>query len=720
MTTLTWIAVNPGSWSTAANWSPAQTPGSTDTVLFDGSGNPFSVVGTATVAGLTMNDPNLILTETGPLSVTGDTVISSGTLSVSTGATATLNNLINQGRIVLESEATVVTTGTYDTASIQGISAPNPFQNVLRLKGTLDNTGSTLTVDGVPGFSISAEGTVVGGFVTGAFPRQEVNDPTWDGVTWIGPLNLSSHYKLANNFAIKTADGLSPGVLTMRESSGLLFRGDQIFDNARVDVLDPTIVGTVIEADGTLTLGPSLTVRGLADVAGRTTRLDLRGTGSGSTIVNQGSIDLLQQGPGGTAAAILETNISVAGFLNSGTISIRSTPGHGQLTVTSTNFTNTDAGTITTGGGGLFTVSQVATFTNDGTIIVNGGSIDFAPQILGSGDVIVRGFGTVDFHAGSGTGQTIAFDGFGALELESGFLFGGTITGLTQAGQIVLDMPATAIAYTDHQLTMRLTGGQTFNLTVLGDLTLADFIVNTGSASTTISTDLPAPCFALGTRIATETGDRAVEDLRVGDKVRVVPGSATREVVWIGYRHVDCLRHPTPLAVWPVRIAPGTFGPGLPSRALFLSPDHAVYFDDVLIPVKYLINGDTIARVQVDDVTYYHVELTSHDIVLAEGLPTESYLDAGDRNSFANGPDVIRLFATFGLGMEANLIHEAKGRAPLVVTGAAVEAARTTARRSVQGREDSRETATAKRSLAHPPSGRGAGEPHGVPYTQQG
>jgi hypothetical protein len=688
MATLTWIAVNPGSWSTAGNWSPAQTPGSADTVLFDGSGNAFSVVGTATVAGLTMNDPNLILTETGPLSVTGNTVISSGTLSVSTGATATLNNLSNQGMVVMASDATVVATGTYNTASIQHISSsagPSATRGVLRLKGTLDNAGSTLTVDGVPGLSIGAEGTVVGGFVIGAFPRQETNDATWDGVTWLGPLLLMSHYNLINNFAIKTADGLNPGTVSMDGSAGLLFRGDQVFDNARVN-LESYAVSGVIEADGTLTLGPALTIAARARDNLSVMQLDLRGTGSGSTMVNQGLIDLAEQFSGSKASAFLQTNISVAGFLNSGRISIAADDqGTGRLTVTSNNFTNADAGTITASGGGRLTITQSVAFTNDGTMIANGGSIDVASLVQGSGDIILRNSGTVDFHAGSASGQTIAFDGAGVLELESGFLFGGTITGLTQAGRIVLDMPATAIAYTDHHLTMQLAGGQTFNLTVLGDLTLDDFIVNTGSASTTISTDLPAPCFALGTRIATETGDRAVEDLRVGEKVRVAPGVATKEIVWIGYRHVDCLRHPTPLAVLPVRIEADTFGPGLPCRALLVSPDHAVYFDEVLIPVKYLINGDTIARVQVDEVTYYHIELTSHDIVLAEGLPTESYLDAGDRDSFDNGPGAVRLFATFGSGSDANLIHDAQGRAPLVVTGPAVEAARAAARRLVPG-----------------------------------
>ncbi len=40
-----------------------------------------------------------------------------------------------------------------------------------------------------------------------------------------------------------------------------------------------------------------------------------------------------------------------------------------------------------------------------------------------------------------------------------------------------------------------------------------------------------------------------------------------------------------------------------------------------------LINGTTITREPVVAVTYWHVELDAHDILLAEGLPAESYLD---------------------------------------------------------------------------------------------
>jgi hypothetical protein len=83
-----------------------------------------------------------------------------------------------------------------------------------------------------------------------------------------------------------------------------------------------------------------------------------------------------------------------------------------------------------------------------------------------------------------------------------------------------------------------------------------------------------------------------------------------------------------------VRVRAGAFGVGVPNRDLLLSPDHAVYFEGCLIPVRHLINGRTIAQEKVDRVSYYHVELTRHAVLLAEGLACESYLDTGNRGAF--------------------------------------------------------------------------------------
>ncbi len=179
------------------------------------------------------------------------------------------------------------------------------------------------------------------------------------------------------------------------------------------------------------------------------------------------------------------------------------------------------------------------------------------------------------------------------------------------------------------------------------------------------------PCFAAGTRIATERADIAVEALRGGDRVRTLLRGKAQPVVWIGHRHIDCTRHAQPHRVWPVRISAGAFGPGQPCRDLWLSPDHAVFVIDALIPVKQLINGTTIVQVPVDAVSYYHVELHGHDVLLAEGLPAESYLDTGDRSNFANGGEPVLLHPDF-----ASRVWEAGGCAPLIVAGPKLDAAR--------------------------------------------
>jgi hypothetical protein len=156
----------------------------------------------------------------------------------------------------------------------------------------------------------------------------------------------------------------------------------------------------------------------------------------------------------------------------------------------------------------------------------------------------------------------------------------------------------------------------------------------TGSGLSEVFTPAFAPaCFASGTRIETPDGEVAVEALREGQHVLTSAGD-TAPVMWLGYRSVDCRRHPRPQDIWPVRISADAFGPAQPRRDLMLSPDHAVFVDGVLIPVRYLINGVTITQREVDEITYWHVELPRHEVLLAEGLACESYLDTGNRAVF--------------------------------------------------------------------------------------
>jgi hypothetical protein len=64
-----------------------------------------------------------------------------------------------------------------------------------------------------------------------------------------------------------------------------------------------------------------------------------------------------------------------------------------------------------------------------------------------------------------------------------------------------------------------------------------------------------------------------------------------------------------------------------------LSPLHAVFIDDVLVPALHLVNGATIIQEPQPAATYYHLELDRHDVILAEGMPAETYLDTGNRGA---------------------------------------------------------------------------------------
>ena len=194
---------------------------------------------------------------------------------------------------------------------------------------------------------------------------------------------------------------------------------------------------------------------------------------------------------------------------------------------------------------------------------------------------------------------------------------------------------------------------------------------NNLSAPVTESVTFAAACYCRGTRILTARGEVAIEALRIGD-LAVTADGGLRPIVWIGHRRLDVLRHPDPLAVRPVRVSANAFGDGLPHRDLWLSPGHNVAWEGALMPISALINGVSVAQLERDHVEYWHVELDRHDIVVAEGLPAESYLDCGNRSAFTNGGAFIEAHPDF------QPKHWAETCLPLVSEGPQV--ARTKAR----------------------------------------
>ena len=143
-------------------------------------------------------------------------------------------------------------------------------------------------------------------------------------------------------------------------------------------------------------------------------------------------------------------------------------------------------------------------------------------------------------------------------------------------------------------------------------------------------------CFYPGTGIATPEGERAVETLAIGDLVRTADGK-TRPVRWIGRQTVST-RFGDKTRTLPIRIGAGSLAPGLPRRDLLLSPDHAVALDGILIQASALLNHTSITREHnvPERFTYYNIELASHELILAEGQPCETFIDNVERQAFDN------------------------------------------------------------------------------------
>jgi hypothetical protein len=143
------------------------------------------------------------------------------------------------------------------------------------------------------------------------------------------------------------------------------------------------------------------------------------------------------------------------------------------------------------------------------------------------------------------------------------------------------------------------------------------------------------PCFLPGTSILTPLGERTVETLRPGDQVLTFTGEV-RPIIWIGTGKSRTTRGRRTAAT-PVIVRKNAFAPNVPNHDLYVTKGHAFYFENVLIPAEFLVNHRTVLWDDRErDVTVFHIELETHDILLANGAAAETYRDDGNRWLFAN------------------------------------------------------------------------------------
>ena len=151
-------------------------------------------------------------------------------------------------------------------------------------------------------------------------------------------------------------------------------------------------------------------------------------------------------------------------------------------------------------------------------------------------------------------------------------------------------------------------------------------------------------CYLKGTRIATPNGDVAIETLNIGDRVLTASG-ASRPIHWIGRRSYLNRFVAGNRDILPVQIKANALADGVPKRDLFVSPLHAMHLDGLLVPAIELVND--ISILQIDDfatIEYFHIELADHDLILAEGAASETYVDDNNRMIFHNASDYAALY----------------------------------------------------------------------------
>ncbi len=165
------------------------------------------------------------------------------------------------------------------------------------------------------------------------------------------------------------------------------------------------------------------------------------------------------------------------------------------------------------------------------------------------------------------------------------------------------------------------------------------FNVNSSGGASTITITINGldepPCFVKGAMIETPHGPRAVETLKAGDTV-LTKDSGPQNIVWIGAKPISINSFKNYNKLRPVRILKDSFGQGIPSHDILVSPMHRMLITDpaanllfgqseVFCPAKMLVNGTTIYRDNANETVYYHLLFENHQVITANGCESESF-----------------------------------------------------------------------------------------------
>jgi Hint domain len=398
--------------------------------------------------------------------------------------------------------------------------------------------------------------------------------------------------------------------------------------------------GLITATGGALTFTGDVTGTTGLDIGGSATLLLNGGSNSASQATFLGSGGTLEIGAGASltltnafdaSANTLKLDSSSSQFTDSAGITLG---GNGLITGTGTinaaiNGGSSASGVITASGGALTINGAIDASGSASTLeIASGSTLDLAGNVGVNGTIQP----TLQFLAGAGIFQDTAVTQ-GSVDL-------GTISGFTGSDQIQLQ----AFGSGDHATV----SGDTLTISnaasTLSQTYTFSSAANLGWFHQNGSVDELTACFMAGALIRTPDGEAAVETMKVGDLV-VTASGALRPLKWIGSRAYSARFAGNNRDLLPIRFKAGSLAEGVPTRDLLVSPKHAMFLDGVLIPAEHLVNGATIAQEPPgEDIHYFHLELETHDVLIAEGAFSESFVDDDSRSMFQNAHEFRELY----------------------------------------------------------------------------
>ena len=652
----------------------------TETISFAGPTGVLTVAGStpaATIAGFTVGEVIALSTlafntanyasgtltlmenggSVGALTLAGSVPPADAFLVLPSGHTPSYNEIV----------LTAGTIGAGTTAAAAGTTGADHYSWTSTVGGSWN---------AVPNWSDTTAGSTVSAPGSNDIVTIAVSDNGFETVSGQGDaatLTTSGKLVLGGDFAAGTLMATQGGytdALVVAQGATLLANSATL----TVGTMDVDGAAALFDSPGTVSVGGYLldAVNGGTFIAGGLTDTGYLtiSVNSASAVEIGGSSDLVAGSvvvdPGATLTGSLSFDAPLIdnGVINAGT---------NQVTL---NGSVSGTGTVQVGAGGYIYVAST---------IGSGVTIDFAGA---GGTILIQENGNgIAFAAAPLSAPATSVQGGGASPSNGGTeLVTGPVVGYTTGDMIEFEnTPVTSASYVQTTgaggtLTISNNGAAVAALGLIGNFSNTNFIVENGVFGTYVLASLA--CFAAGTRLAMADGRLCrVEDIAVGDSLRTADGRAA-PVRWAGRSVVVPDRHPQPERVLPVRVREGAFGDGLPARDLLLSPEHAVAVTDdagtALVPVHLLVNGASIVRVEDwrGPIAYHHVELDRHDLVLAEGQATESYLDTGNRGAF-EGETVRKLHPTFATDESAASLQiwAERGCAPLLLGGERLVAA---------------------------------------------